>query len=439
MKLLSAFAQALVRPGITRLAAAALLALAMLVVVDFSVRFGFIALIPKQYLIRDTHDSNVQASYAAISARLLPAEITPIYVFGGSGMRESMVTDDEFTSMANEILRNRPYAAFLMPTVLRSLAHDMAAFDLIRDRPGIIVYGVSFTRFSFGKQYYDQQLRGNGLFGRNEMFVDYMREHHASALDHSDDNWFSRHTYLLPVARVLSEKSRTLFAPVDYLQHEHNAQDSGTGKQDRQLQRWLKESLKNYRPVNFNTNLDLLSLMIEEAQKSGHRVFVVEQPMDHEYLANRLDRTFEFYRPRLKAAVEKLGATYLDFERGLALDHADFFDSQHLWSQQARAIFSRKILSEINAVDSRQTKESTMIDVSEIIDLIKTEVLMDDRAIEADTRLFSTGFMDSIQLTSLFLSLEQKYRVSIGLFDVSQEKFDTPTQITDWLNNALDA
>ncbi|MGD2171454.1 MAG: acyl carrier protein [Gammaproteobacteria bacterium] len=438
MKLLSGFTQALVRPSMTRLAVAVLLALAILVMLDFSVRFGFIARVPEQYLIRDAHDSNVHASYAAISARLLPEEITPIYVFGGSGMRESMVTDDEFTAMANEILDDQPYRAFLMPTVLRSLAHDMAALDLIRHRPGIIVYGVSFTRFSFGKQYYNQQLRGNGLFGRNETFVEYMHEHHARTLDRGLGNWFSRNTYLLPITRVIAEKSQTLFAPVQYFQHEHNAQGR-PGKQERQLQRWLKEGLENYRPVNFDTNLELLSLMIDEAQKSGHRVFVVEQPMDYEYLAGRLDRTFDFYRPRLKTAVAKLGATYLDFERGLALDHAFFYDSQHLWSQQARVLFSRKILSEINAVDSRQTRESTMIDVSEIIDLIKNEVLMDDRTIEADTRLFSTGFMDSIQLTSLFLSLEQKYQVSIGLFDVSQEKFDTPAQVTDWVNNNRNA
>jgi D-alanine--poly(phosphoribitol) ligase subunit 2 len=80
-----------------------------------------------------------------------------------------------------------------------------------------------------------------------------------------------------------------------------------------------------------------------------------------------------------------------------------------------------------------------MIDVNEIIDLVKTEVLMDDRTIDADTCLFSTGFLDSMQLTALFLSLEQRYQVSIGLFDVSQEKFDTPAQITEWVNSSLSA
>ena len=78
-----------------------------------------------------------------------------------------------------------------------------------------------------------------------------------------------------------------------------------------------------------------------------------------------------------------------------------------------------------------------MIDVNEIIALIKSDVLMDDVSIDVDTPLFSTGFLDSMQLTTLFLCLEQNYQVSIGLFDVSQEKFDTPAQITEWVNSSL--
>ena len=79
-----------------------------------------------------------------------------------------------------------------------------------------------------------------------------------------------------------------------------------------------------------------------------------------------------------------------------------------------------------------------MIDVSEIIQLIKSEVLTEDAEIVADTPLFSTGFLDSLHLTTLFLTLEQQYQVTIGIFDVSQEKFDTPAQITQWVNSAKD-
>ena len=75
-----------------------------------------------------------------------------------------------------------------------------------------------------------------------------------------------------------------------------------------------------------------------------------------------------------------------------------------------------------------------MVNVNEIIELIRIEVLFDDIELAADTRLFSTGFLDSIQLTTLFLTLEQNYQVTIGIFDVSQEKFDTPAQIAEWVS-----
>ena len=72
----------------------------------------------------------------------------------------------------------------------------------------------------------------------------------------------------------------------------------------------------------------------------------------------------------------------------------------------------------------------------EIINLLQTEVLTEAAEIEGDTRLFSSGLLDSIQLTSLLISLEKRYQVSIGPFDVSQENFDTPEQIVQWLNQS---
>ena len=77
-----------------------------------------------------------------------------------------------------------------------------------------------------------------------------------------------------------------------------------------------------------------------------------------------------------------------------------------------------------------------MVTAEEIIAVINSEILDGSTELQADSKLFSTGLLDSIQLTSLFLTLEQKYGVSIGIFDVSQEKFDTPEQIANWVSSA---
>ena len=77
-----------------------------------------------------------------------------------------------------------------------------------------------------------------------------------------------------------------------------------------------------------------------------------------------------------------------------------------------------------------------MVTAEEIIEVINSEILDGSTELQADSKLFSTGLLDSIQLTSLFLTLEQKYGVSIGIFDVSQEKFDTPEQIANWVSSA---
>ncbi len=78
-----------------------------------------------------------------------------------------------------------------------------------------------------------------------------------------------------------------------------------------------------------------------------------------------------------------------------------------------------------------------MANTQEVIQLIQDEVLSEQKELQEDSKLFSTGFLDSIQLTSLFLSLEKNYGIKIGPFDVSQENFDTPKLISIWLNNQV--
>lgn len=77
-----------------------------------------------------------------------------------------------------------------------------------------------------------------------------------------------------------------------------------------------------------------------------------------------------------------------------------------------------------------------MVSSQEIIQLIQKEVLSEKKELSDDSKLFSQGFLDSLQLTSLFLSLEKNYGVKIGPFDVSQDNFDTPEQIAAWVNKA---
>lgn len=78
-----------------------------------------------------------------------------------------------------------------------------------------------------------------------------------------------------------------------------------------------------------------------------------------------------------------------------------------------------------------------MVTEHDIITLIQNEVMNDKAELQGDTPLFSEGLLDSMQLTSLFLSLENAYKVSVGVFDVSLENFDTPALIAAWVNGKL--
>lgn len=77
-----------------------------------------------------------------------------------------------------------------------------------------------------------------------------------------------------------------------------------------------------------------------------------------------------------------------------------------------------------------------MIQAQDVVILIRTQVLSTPKEVGPETKLFSTGLLDSLQLTTLFLTLEKEFRVTVGPFDVSQENFDTPELIAQWLNQA---
>ena len=345
---INSFFLALVRASGRRFLLSVLVALCLLACLDLSLRLGLIALIPEKYLMRSRFDVTAHAAHAAARARHLPLEVTPVYVFGGSGMREAMTTAARFDEILSESVTGR-HSAFVLAVRYNTPAQDLAVLDMISRRPGIIVYGISFTRFGFGQDRYGKQLSGRAGFGRNRVFLQYMEEHHPRRVRVSSLKTFlTAHTYLIPTARLFAEQTRNLFAPLEYQQHRYQHRRPKS-RFERQLAKW-QEDLRGDVPRFFDLNMGLLALFIRTAQDQGHRVLVVEQPIDHEHLAGRLDATLAYYRPRLGKLVVESGARYADFEEGLGIGTELFGDLQHLWSGEARGGFTERIAVEIQAL-----------------------------------------------------------------------------------------
>lgn len=65
----------------------------------------------------------------------------------------------------------------------------------------------------------------------------------------------------------------------------------------------------------------------------------------------------------------------------------------------------------------------------EILDFVREEYLEDERALTPQTKLISSGIVDSFSMASLKVFLEQKYGVAIPDSRATPEAFDTAERI----------
>jgi acyl carrier protein len=66
--------------------------------------------------------------------------------------------------------------------------------------------------------------------------------------------------------------------------------------------------------------------------------------------------------------------------------------------------------------------------VQAVVDGVR-DILQSDTPISADTRLFSTGLLDSVAMMELIALIERLSGESISLDDVTLDNFDTATDI----------
>lgn len=74
-----------------------------------------------------------------------------------------------------------------------------------------------------------------------------------------------------------------------------------------------------------------------------------------------------------------------------------------------------------------------------IIAFIQEDFLDGRNGLDADTRLFSTSLLDSLDLVELVTFIEEAFDVKIGSADIRVENLDTPGLIETLVRAKLDA
>ena len=74
-----------------------------------------------------------------------------------------------------------------------------------------------------------------------------------------------------------------------------------------------------------------------------------------------------------------------------------------------------------------------MADAETILEFIREELLEGDEEIDADTSLFRSQLLDSLNLTGLIVILEETYGIRIGAMDISYDNLDTVNLMVDFV------
>lgn len=70
---------------------------------------------------------------------------------------------------------------------------------------------------------------------------------------------------------------------------------------------------------------------------------------------------------------------------------------------------------------------------AQLFSFLGTELGLDLSAVDADTKLFTSGVLNSLDVLRLAMFIEQTYSINISPFEISIDKFDTVARITEFV------
>lgn len=333
-----------------RILVASAATLLVVLLLDPFLRYGWVSRLPVKYILRNEADDQAYATWLYAQASLLPQGTTPVYVIGGSGTREAIESAEALETLLKQAMPGKSFKVFPSSTSSHNFANDLSVLDLIRGRPGLIVYGIDPNRFVIDETSYKNQAKGVGAMGRNAAYIDFLREHKPGFLpDNQITLWLAANTYVIPAARLVAEKiSRTGLKTKAYLTHHYSKR-----KEDGLLNEEIDKSYKNMVESNVGSPGELSAVLARHffrmAQAQGHKIFLFEQPIDYAFINTRLDKQLALYDAGIKALAREENVHYTNFERELSLPSAVFADRAHIFDAGARKLFMNKLADEISA------------------------------------------------------------------------------------------
>jgi hypothetical protein len=346
------------------LAAAGLLTLLVIVLLQPVLFDGGLTTVDEGRLLRISHDDYVHVSVKVQELKKQPPKTRTVYLFGGSGTMECFVSE---ASLAAAIARDahQPVRVVSLAAHQESMAMTLALVDNLPPGPATLVLGLAPIRVT-GKPDRDAELlSGHTLLVRSKR------------LDRLAPKYFGREapqTGAIPgildyVGSYLRERAASgpLWGQrITYEPHYYPwgaVGHTALGKR-RNVLYVLAKDVTLYRKYG-DYNLAMLEEILRLARERGYDVVLYDQPLNASAAGPDWAGVVPAYRKRATAMARKWDVPYLNVERRVTLTDGDFADLFHLLAPARlkwQPVMAREIAATLPAPDPAVAQSASPVE-----------------------------------------------------------------------------
>jgi len=311
------------------LAVAAALAVGLVVGLQGVVAGGGITAVDEGRLLRIDHDDYVHVSYRVAELREQPPEHRTVYLFGGSGTMECIVSEE---SLAATVGREtgRPVEVVSLAAHQESMAMSLALIDNLPSGPAMLAIGLAPIRLTGAPERDAKLLAGRPLLLRSPRLAALAEEYYGKPepASRAIPGLFDY------VGSYLSERAAGEVKwgrRIEYAKHYYPLGAKGhlpLGKR-RNVLYVLEKDVELYRKYA-DYNFAMLEEILKLARERGFAVALYDQPLNSSAAGPDWAGVVPAYRARARRLAERYGAAYLHIERAVDLRDDDFADLFHL-------------------------------------------------------------------------------------------------------------
>jgi hypothetical protein len=307
--------------------------------------------VPLEHWLRKPSDDWVYVSWTVGRNRQQPPSAPSVYLLGGSGARECIVSD---ASLGRRVERagGPRVEVFDLGSFNQNFAQSLAVLDNVPDTPALLLVGVGPGRFTPTSEANQMQAVGRELLLDSPFLRRYVRRtvpeyRYSFTILPGVFNYLTSY-----VEQHKADLIRGRPAPLAYRRHRYTQKrQRSVEEKEAMVRRWNTKRAPVFRK-NLAYNLTMLELLLERAREREVDVVLLELPYNDEIIGTEFDWARGMYQPKVHRLADAYGVPYLDFVRELPLTNRDFHDLSHL-VEPGREIWEQRLAEELVAFYER--------------------------------------------------------------------------------------